>query len=67
MTRLPSTTTPAQALGKGEHVARRFDLDWLRVLGQLGMPLIFVVSAASSYYALGTRSAGSFLKERCCA
>lgn len=29
------------------------------------MPLIFVISGASTYYALGKRSGGAFLKDRC--
>jgi peptidoglycan/LPS O-acetylase OafA/YrhL len=81
--------------------ARRYDLDWLRVLSiavvfffhslrffdQSGwhvkngatyqgvdllvgflvnwmMPLIFVISGASTFYALGSRSSGKFIKDR---
>ena len=81
--------------------ARRYDLDWLRVLAILAvfvfhsgrffdlgewhvkspttylgvqiwttflvswlMPLIFVISGASTFYALGTRGASRFVKDR---
>src|SRR5512143_1296301 len=81
--------------------ARRYDLDWLRVLSiatvfffhstrffdsggwhvkngvsYLGvdvlvgfladwmMPLIFVISGASTFYALGSRGSGKFIKDR---
>ncbi|MEI7770314.1 MAG: acyltransferase family protein [Chloroflexales bacterium] len=37
---------------------------WVFLFGSWGMPLVFVIAAASTYYALGTRGALTFLKER---
>lgn len=37
---------------------------WTAFVASWIMPLIFVVSAASTYYALGTRGAGVFVKDR---
>lgn len=36
----------------------------LRLLGSWGIPFLFVISGASTYYALGRRNAGAFFKER---
>lgn len=45
---------------------RQYDLvtAWTAFLAAWIMPLIFVVSAASTFYALGSRSIGVFLKDR---
>ena len=37
---------------------------WITFLGMWMMPFIFVVSGASTFYALGTRGAGKFVRDR---
>jgi peptidoglycan/LPS O-acetylase OafA/YrhL len=61
------------------HSSRFFDLDdwhvknattylgvqiWIAFLAHWMMPLIFVISGMSTFYALGTRNAGRFVKDR---
>jgi glucan biosynthesis protein C len=39
-------------------------ITWVFLFGSWGMPLLFVVAAAGTFYALGTRGPLAFLKER---
>ena len=46
---------------------RRCDIDWLRILAVLHpwhMPLLFLLAGAATWFALGFRSGGQYVKER---